>query len=322
MTSPLVSVLVTAYNAEPWIADTLASVRAQSYANLELVVVDDGSTDRTLEIASSFEHPRCTVIAQENQGACAARNRALSEASGDFIQYLDADDLLAPEKIEIQVQRLLQEPNGTVASGPWVRFYDASPPPDRPAPNRDWHDYTPASDWLLDSWAQNGMFASFAWLTPRSVIEAAGPWNERIKRNQDGEFFARVLLNAHSIAFCGGAWGFYRSGIAGSVSARRGASLATSLFDTTELCVQHLGALGDTPDVRAAQAACWEQFMFEAYPLSRSLAREAEARANALGGGGRQPDGGRLFRLLRDTIGWKAAVRFQSVWYRVRYNQG
>ena len=322
MSSPLVSVLVTAYNAEPWIADTLASVGAQSYPNLELVVVDDGSTDRTLEIASSFEHPRCTVISQENRGACAARNRALDNASGDLIQYLDADDLLAPQKVSLQVERLLQEPEGTVASGPWMRFYDASPPPERPEPNHDWRDYTPASDWLLDSWAQNGMFASFAWLTPASVIEAAGPWNESIKRNQDGEFFARVLLKAHRIAFCDDAWGFYRSGITGSVSARRGVNIAQSLFDTTELCVQHLGALGDTPTVRTAQAACWEQFMFEAYLLDRTLAREAEARAQALGGAGRQPDGGRLFRILRDTIGWKAAVRFQSMWYRVRYDQG
>ncbi|GAB5536484.1 MAG: hypothetical protein Rubg2KO_27330 [Rubricoccaceae bacterium] len=322
MSDPLVSVLVTAYNAEPWIADTLASVSAQSYPNIELVMVDDGSTDRTLEIASSFEHPHLTVISQENQGACAARNRAFDIASGDLIQYLDADDLLDPEKISLQVERLLQEPEGTLASGPWMRFYDASPPSQRPAPNRDWHDYTPASDWLLDSWAQGGMFASFAWLTPASLIETAGPWNTSIKRNQDGEFFARVLLKAHRIAFCEDAWGFYRSGLTGSVSGRKGADIAQSLFETTQFCVQHLGTLGDTPTVRTAQAAFWEQFMFEAYPLDRALAREAEARAQTLGGAGRQPDGGRLFKLLRDTLGWKAAVRFQSMWYRVRYDQG
>ena len=322
MSPPLVSVLVTAYNAEPWIADTLESVKAQTYPHIELVVIDDGSTDRTLDIARAFEHPNVTVLSQKNRGACAARNRALEEASGELIQYLDADDLLDPEKIALQVRRLAAEPEGTIASGPWMRFYGASPPPERPSPNRDWHDYAPASDWLLDSWAQNGMFASFAWLTPASHIELAGPWNERIKRNQDGEYFARVLLNAPQIVFCEEAWGFYRSGIAGSVSARRGPEIAQSMFDTTELCVRHLGTLGDTATVRTAQAAFWERLMFEAYRVDRSLAREAEARASALGGAGRQPDGGRLFRLIRDTMGWKAAVRFPALWYRLRYNQG
>ena len=136
MSAPLVSVLVTAYNAEPWLAETLTSVADQTYDNLEVVVVDDGSTDGTLAVAGRFEGPRVRVVSQENAGACAARNRALSEARGDLVQYLDADDLLAPDKIARQVARLADEPEGTIASGSWTRFHRRPPRPPRTAPPR------------------------------------------------------------------------------------------------------------------------------------------------------------------------------------------
>lgn len=317
---PLVSVLITAYNAEAWIAETLASVDAQTYSNIEVIVVDDGSVDGTADVVRSFGSSNVRLIVQENGGACAARNRALSESQGDLIQYLDADDLLSADKIALQVDRLGHEPDGTVASGPWVRF-TGTPPPQEERPDRtDWRDYAPAAEWLVSSWAiENGMFAPFAWLTPRALVDVAGPWNEQLQRNQDGEFFARVLSRAAKIAFCPNAWGFYRSGLVGSVSRRRGRSIMASLFAATELCAAHVGGLGDSPDIRRAQAALWERYLFEAYPVDRALARIAEQRARALGGAGLQPEGGRAFQILRDAIGWKPAVRLQQVWYGLRY---
>lgn len=322
MSLPLVSILITAYNAEPWIAETLATATSQTYPDVQVIVVDDGSTDATLDIAREFSSSMVTVIAQENAGACAARNRAFGASQGELIQYLDADDLLAPDKIERQVERLATEPAGTVASGPWVRFHDVPPPPgERPA-RLDWRDYDPASDWLVESWAlQNGMFAPFAWLTPRHLVKAAGPWRESLKRNQDGEFFARVLSHARGIAFVEDAWGFYRSGIDGSVSARRGRNVIQSVFDATALCARHIANLGDTPEIRRAQAALWERFAFEAYPLDREIARRAASRARALGGAGLQPGGGRAFRILCDLIGWRPSVLLQHSWYRVRYGR-
>ena len=112
MVNSLVSILITAYNAEPWIAETMDSATGQTWPSVEIIVVDDGSTDATLEIARRYASDTVTVVHQANAGACAARNRALAEARGDFIQYLDADDLLAPDKIELQMNRLAQEPEG------------------------------------------------------------------------------------------------------------------------------------------------------------------------------------------------------------------
>ena len=102
--SQLVSILIPAYNAQYWIPDTIRSALAQKWANTEVIIVDDGSRDSTLEIARRFESARVKVVAQENRGAAAARNRALSLAQGDYIQWLDADDLLAPDKISEQLK--------------------------------------------------------------------------------------------------------------------------------------------------------------------------------------------------------------------------
>ena len=319
MNAPLVSVLVTAYNAEPWLAETLASVEAQTYADVEVVVVDDGSTDGTLAVARSFEGPRVKVVAQTNAGACAARNRAFAEAQGDLVQYLDADDLLAPDKIARQVARLRDEPPATVASGPWVRFRE-TPGDMGPGGEPGWSDYEPAAAWLVQSWSPGGgMMANFGWLTPRPLVEAAGPWDEGLRKNQDGEFFARVLARARKVAFCPDAWGYYRSGVTTSVSARRGAEVAQSLYAAAESSARSvLGAL-DTDEARRACAALWQRVAFETYPVAPDVARRAEAQAAALGGSDAQPGGGRAFGLVRDVAGWKAAVRLQHAWYRVRY---
>src|ERR1051325_3114803 len=101
---PLVSILVPAFNAQNSIADTLRSALAQTWERKEIIVVNDGSTDDTLSIARQFESPSVRVVTQENQGAAVARNTALSLCQGDYIQWLDADDLLSPQKIAQQIE--------------------------------------------------------------------------------------------------------------------------------------------------------------------------------------------------------------------------
>ena len=116
MNLSLVSILIPAYNAELYIAETLESAIAQTWGNIEIIVVDDGYRDDTLAIAKRYETKGIKVIAQEqNRGQTVALNRCLAEAQGDYIQYLDADDILEPQKIGIQVNRLLNEPQGTLA---------------------------------------------------------------------------------------------------------------------------------------------------------------------------------------------------------------
>src|SRR2546425_12187113 len=109
---PLVSILIPAFNARATIAETLASAIHQTWRRKEIIVVDDGSRDDTRPIVEAFARDGVRVVTQENQGAAAARNKALSLSSGDYIQWLDADDLLALDKVAAQMQGLGECANG------------------------------------------------------------------------------------------------------------------------------------------------------------------------------------------------------------------
>src|SRR3989442_9117982 len=120
---PLVSILIPAFNAQEWIADTIQSALRQTWPRKEIIIVDDGSTDHTLSIARQFASKEVSVVTQANQGAAAARNKAFSLSQGDYIQWLDADDLLAPDKIERQMDVMNQcRSKRTLASAPWAKF--------------------------------------------------------------------------------------------------------------------------------------------------------------------------------------------------------
>ena len=110
--TPLVSILIPAYNAERWIAETIRSALRQTWPNKEIIVVDDGSADGTLTVVRQFESNEVRVVTQPNQGAAAARNRAFSLRQGHYIQWLDAEDLLSPCKVAHQMQRAGQTRDG------------------------------------------------------------------------------------------------------------------------------------------------------------------------------------------------------------------
>lgn len=318
---PLVSVLVAAYNAEPFLAETLDSVLAQTHRPLEVIIVDDGSTDGTLALALRYEaaHPGIIrAIAQPNSGACAARNRAFEASTGDLIQFLDADDLLHPRKLELQLARLQDEPEGAIATAPWARFYGSLDSVDHTWQAPDFKDYEPGTDWLVQSWEGRGTIPTHAWLVPRGLVQQAGPWNERLLRNQDGEFFSRVVVQAPKIAFVEGAWAYYRSGLPGSISRRMSDAALASLYDSTVLCERTLLAHEDTPRTRRAVAGLYQQFLFTAYPRVPALCRQAEARVVQLGGMYRVPGVIRPLRPVRDHVGWKVALALQHVYRRLR----
>lgn len=105
-----VSVIIPVYKAEQYIADTVRSVLNQTYQNFELLIVDDGSPDRSIEICQQFDDPRIKIIRQNNQGVSAARNNGIRQAQGEYIAFLDADDIWLPEKLEKHVNHLESSP--------------------------------------------------------------------------------------------------------------------------------------------------------------------------------------------------------------------
>ncbi|MEB3294138.1 MAG: glycosyltransferase family 2 protein [Synechococcales bacterium] len=108
--SKKVSVIVPVYNAEQYVALTIQSLLDQTYKNLEILIVDDGSPDRSVEACQQFSDPRIQIIRQPNRGLPGARNTGIRHATGDYIGFLDADDIWVPEKIEKHVAHLNSSP--------------------------------------------------------------------------------------------------------------------------------------------------------------------------------------------------------------------
>lgn len=117
----VVSVILPAYNAETTILETIQSIQKQTFADFELIVINDGSTDRTLELLSTIEDPRLRVFSYENGGLPVARNRGIVRAAGEYITFIDADDLWTPDKLELQLAALQQCPEAGVAYS-WTAF--------------------------------------------------------------------------------------------------------------------------------------------------------------------------------------------------------
>ena len=125
MPNPLVSVIVPAYNAMPWLVETIASIRAQTMPDLEVIVVDDGSTDGTAQYAVGCSQldSRVRCLSQPNTGLAGARNSGIREAAGRYLTFLDADDLWAPQKLERQLAIMQDRPRTAALTG-LRRFID------------------------------------------------------------------------------------------------------------------------------------------------------------------------------------------------------
>ena len=151
---PLVSILIPAYNAERWIADTIQSALAQTWPRKEIIIVDDGSRDGTAAIARRFASKTVTVISQQNQGASTARNKALELCQGHYIQWLDADDLLSADKIakQMAVAQECEDKRILLSSG-WAYFM-YRPSKAKFIPTSLWCDLSPV-EWLVRKWDDN-----------------------------------------------------------------------------------------------------------------------------------------------------------------------
>jgi glycosyltransferase involved in cell wall biosynthesis len=214
---PLVSILIPAYNAEKWLGYTLKSAVDQTWDRKEIIVVDDGSTDGTAELAKGFASKGVKVVSTPNQGLSGAVNHAIRLSQGDYIQELDSDDLLSPDKIERQLTALKDgDSKRVLLSSPWAYFYYRQRRA-RFIPNALWSDLSPV-EWLLTKMGANLHMQNATWLVSRELIEAAGPWDTRLQYDQDGEYFARVVAASEGTRFVREARVFYRNSDSSRIS--------------------------------------------------------------------------------------------------------
>lgn len=120
---PTIAVIVPAYNSQATILETITSIQKQTFTDFELIVIDDGSSDRTLELLQTVRDARIRVVSYENGGVSVARNRGISLSTSEYITFIDADDLWTPDKLELQLAALQQHPTAGVAYS-WTCFMD------------------------------------------------------------------------------------------------------------------------------------------------------------------------------------------------------
>lgn len=185
----LVSVIIPTFNREHFLSEAIQSVIAQTYRPIECIVVDDGSTDETKTLVETLNlsTPESFIlkyIYQSNSGSQVARNTGTHASTGEFIQYLDSDDLLYPEKLEKQVEYLKTHPECDGVWGSWAKG-------------------TVDKNELIQSYAREDLLTQFftehcihtlSFLMRKVIIEKIGPWDVNIKRNQEIDFHLRGLM--------------------------------------------------------------------------------------------------------------------------------
>lgn len=193
---PLISVIMPAYNARPFIDQAIRSVLDQDYPHIELIVVDDGSTDGTLELAGQFGD-RVRVMRQKNAGPAAARNRGIAASRGELIAFLDADDVWLPGKASMQVRYLKDHPEVGVVYGDFQHW---SPQPDGtfPAPPLRISQKAPFaifpehSGWIYTALLFDNVVHIITAMLRREVIDKVGGLDETLPTGEDYDFWLRI----------------------------------------------------------------------------------------------------------------------------------
>ncbi|WOO42684.1 glycosyltransferase family A protein [Rubellicoccus peritrichatus] len=175
--APLISCIIALYNGEAFIREAIDSIIAQSYPNIEILVINDGSTDSGPDIAKTYSEVR--IINQENQGEAAARNRGIAEARGDMIAFLDHDDYWHKDKLQTQVDALLADSSLGYVLCRVNLIHEAG------AEDLQWATEKEKTE-------KHGAFYPSAILGNKSTFDTIGPFNEKAKVFTDVDWFARA----------------------------------------------------------------------------------------------------------------------------------
>ena len=320
--SNLVSILIPAYNAEKWIKHTIESALSQTWARKEIIIVDDGSSDNTIAVAKQFESASLKIISQKNGGASAARNKALEYAQGDYIQWLDADDLLHPEKIALQLEGSGDgRTSRTLLTCSWGKiFYRLQKA--KIKPDSLWQDAAPV-EWIMRKFMDNAFMNPAVWLVSRRLTELAGPWNETlsISGDDDGEYICRVVAASERVKFVRNARSYYRQTSFSQLSRTYSEKSREALLKSKTLSIQHLRSLEDSERTRRASLiflqSCQSYFNYEDNAEMREKIRTL---AHELGGELTPPKFNRKEELMSKLFGVKKGRQFMRTLRKLRFN--
>lgn len=308
----LVSILIPCYNTDGWLGQTIESALSQTWPNKEIIIVDDGSTDRSVHVARRYESKTVKVVSQTNRGAAAARNVALAYAQGDYIQWLDADDLLACDKIEKQMEVAGRAGPRVLLSSAWAEFYYRYRKA-QSLPDGLWSDLSPV-DWLIVKFSNGCWMSVSAWLVSRVLTDVAGPWDERLSLDDDGEYFCRVVAASDDVKFVSEAKSFIRRCNPGSLSRTLSSKALESDFLSRALCIKHLRSLEDSERTRKACVMLLRGGINYYYPKHISIVSRAIDLAREMGGELAAPVFNWRYSAATKLLGFDLASRIRRLW--------
>lgn len=309
-----VSIIIPVYNAAAFIKKSINALLKQTYPSIEIIIIDDSSTDDSFAIAKELESDIVKVLQQPNAGAAIARNTGLAAATGDYIQFMDVDDFLSPDKIEKQVAALAQKPDclaicnyinfvkdeelqGNLAAEDQSRFIYSS---DNPA--RFLLD-------LLGAKGESNFIQTNCWLIPRQLITKAGDWRAYRCPDDDGEFFSRVILASAGIVHVPGIFNYYRRDKrANKLSSHPGNKYLQNVLLTIDLKYGYLKNRVNEPALQKAFAKQYLDFAIYNYPQCKKLSAIAYRRFKQMKAKAELPLlGGRIIEAIKNILGWRIA---------------
>lgn len=275
--NPLVSILIPLYNAEKYFSKTMESLLAQRYKNIEIIIVDDGSTDNSLNIALKYEksYKNINVYTQKNSGAPVVRNKAFEMSKGEYIQYFDADDILHPDKILSQIEIL--KPYGfqddIVATGKGTMFWESI---EKSIFTKQviYKNYDDKFLFFKDSWENRETIMGQSWLIPRKINEKAGDWDVQLLISQDQEFFTRVVYHAQKIIFAKESLVYYRKGNPNSISSNTSLMAIRSRLDACYSYERLLNKNINKHSLKKGIATLYSGIYATYFPLDKKIKEE------------------------------------------------
>jgi len=302
-----VSIIIPCFNANRWIHDALRSALGQD-CEKEIIFIDDGSTDDSAGIVER-EFPSVRIVRTKNQGTSKTRNFGTSLSSGQFLQYLDADDMLAPGKLKIQSEAL-QKTGADVAYGDWQKLTEVKHGSFISGEIIKRRLDNPEIDLFTDFWCPPA-----AYLFRRSIVEKTGGWNENLPVIQDARFALDCALHDGKFIYCPGVMASYRAHSSNSVSTRNSIAFVRDCLKNASEIERWWQDHGGVNDTR-------ENALFKVYGYAARASFEKDKRTfgEALSAlerlnPGYIPVAPRHLRATSRLFGYKNAEKIAS-WYR------
>ena len=263
----LVSVIIPVYTRNVLIKKAIESIYNQSYRPIECIVIDDGSTDNTIKTVENVigqntdDTFKIKLIKQENSGAPSARNNGIKNASGEFIQFLDSDDLLCPDKIKDQVSVFQNQAKIDGVYGNWHHGTIES------------HVLIKGEKWKdsIDQFYGGRVIHTLSFLFRRSFINTIGPWDESLKRNQEVDYFLRGALAGGNFEYLPKLTGLWREHDGDRIMTSSGAISALAFHDKWIAEFQRLDLFTKKRQKTAAQYLFWHAMELETQHKSTAI---------------------------------------------------